>query len=118
MKQIPYLILILLLFTAALPIPVAAEESADGRDVQIHCTFPGIVLEAGESNEFALTLTNNGNDNPKKFWVETFGESSDWEYHFLNGDTEITRAAIPTGSAQNIGFTVRPPLTRQWANTM
>lgn len=107
MKQIPYLILILLLFTAALPIPAAADGSADSRDVQIHCTFPGIVLEAGESTEFALTVTNNGNADPKKFWVETFGESSDWEYHFLNGETEITRAAIPTGSTQTISFTVK-----------
>lgn len=107
MKQIPYIILILFLFTATLPIPAAAEGSADSRDVQIHCTFPGIVLEAGESTEFTLTVTNNGNADPKKFWVETFGESSDWEYHFLNGETEITRAAIPTGSTQTIGFTVR-----------
>lgn len=108
MKQIKYSILIfLLLLTVVFPLPAAAQESSDGRDVQIQCPFPGIVLEAGESTEFALTVTNNGNSYPKKLWVETFGESSDWEYHFLNGETEITRASIEKGSSQNIGFTVK-----------
>ncbi|GAB7015371.1 NEW3 domain-containing protein [Methanogenium cariaci] len=112
MKQINYSILIIIfLLFAILPLPVAAEEAAegssDGRDIQIQCSFPGIVLEAGESTEFALALTNNGDALPKKLWVETFGESTDWEYQFLNGETEITRISIPKGSSQNIKFIVK-----------
>jgi len=107
MKQITYSILIFLfLLIVILPLPAAALESSDGRDVQIQCPFPGIVLEAGESAEFALTVTNNGNEYPKKVWVETFGESSKWEYQFLNGETEITRTSIAKGTSQNIRFIV------------
>lgn len=108
MKQINYSILILIfLLVAILPLPAAAEENPEGRDIQIQCSFPGIVLEAGESTEFGLTLTNYGDTFPKKLWVETFGESSDWEYQFLNGETEITRISIPKGTSQNINFIVK-----------
>ena len=107
MKQITYSVLItLFLLTVILPLPAAAEGSSGGRDVQIHCPFPGVVLEAGESAEFALTVTNNGNEYPKKLWVETFGSSSNWEYRFLNGETEVTRASIAKGSSQNLRFIV------------
>lgn len=107
MKQIPHLILTCLILTSfILPFPVTAAEYSDGRDIQIQCPFPGIVLEAGEKAEFSLTVTNNGSPDPKKVWAEPFGEASGWEFHFKNGETEITRAAIATGSSQTIGFTV------------
>lgn len=75
-------------------------------NVEITCTYPGKIVEAGEKVTFDLSIKNNGDSNPKKLYVDTFDGEEGWKYRFLAGETEIDRIALNTGGEASIKLEV------------
>jgi len=86
-------------------LPVAASDSSPFSDMIIRCDVPGKVIEAGETVNFDLIVTNNGPDIYRKLWYETFdGKRLDWEMKFMDESSEINLLAINPGTSKNITF--------------
>ena len=63
--------------------PVAAIDSSPNSDMIIQCDVPGKIIEAGETVNFHLVVTNNGPEIYRKLWYETFdGTRLDWDMKF------------------------------------
>jgi uncharacterized membrane protein len=85
--------------------PVVAIDSSPNSDMIIQCDVPGRIIEAGETANFDLIITNNGPEIYRKLWVETFdGERLDWEMRFVDNQGEIDRIHLKPGSSMNITF--------------
>lgn len=97
------------LLLAALFLQPASAELTTSVDtyVSISCETPGQVVEAGETAEFSLSVTNNGLENNKKLWYESFDtEKYDWEIKFLDGSKEINKISLPQGGSKTITLSV------------
>jgi len=87
--------------------PVIAIDSSPNSDMIIQCDVPGKVIEAGETVNFDLIVTNNGPDIYRKLWYETFdGTRLDWKMKFMDESNEINLLAISHGTSKNITFII------------
>lgn len=91
-----------------LPQPVAADlTSSKDTYVTVSCDLPGQIVEAGETANFGLTVTNTGMDNNKKLWYESFDTVKyDWDIRFMDGDTEISKLSLPSGGSKTLTLSV------------
>jgi uncharacterized membrane protein len=87
-----------------LPQPVSADlTSSKDTYVSITCELPGQIIEAGETATFSLDVANNGMENNKKLWFESFDtEKYDWEIRFKDGETEINKLSLPPNGSKTI----------------
>jgi uncharacterized membrane protein len=87
--------------------PVVAIDSSSNSDMIIQCDVPGKVIEAGETVNFDLVVTNNGPEIYRKLWYETFdGKRLDWKMKFMDESNEINLLAINKGTSKNITFII------------
>lgn len=91
-----------------LPQPAAADlTSSKETYVTISCDLPGQVVEAGETANFSLKVTNAGMDNNKKLWYESFDTVKyDWDIRFMDGETEISKLSLPSGGSKTLTLSV------------
>ncbi|MFA4860637.1 NEW3 domain-containing protein [Methanoregula sp.] len=107
----PLLVAALILLAAALilvPQPAAADQTASpDTNIGITCDLPGQIIEAGETAKFNLRVVNNGQENNKKMWVESFdSEKLDWEIRFMDGETEINKISLPPNGSKTVTLVV------------
>lgn len=104
LKPLKYVFVLLLIAIFVFPVPAAADSSDDSStdNVEISCTYPGKIIEAGESITFDLGITNNRGTDPKKIRVDTFKGEEDWKFHFYAGDYEIDRLAMKKGQEVSV----------------
>ncbi|MFA4877610.1 MAG: NEW3 domain-containing protein [Methanoregula sp.] len=75
--------------------------------VLITCDLPGQIVEAGQTAKFSLTVLNNGQENNKKMWVESFdSEKYDWDIRFMDGETRINKMSLPPNGSKTITLVV------------
>ncbi|NMB78635.1 MAG: alpha-1,6-galactosidase [Methanomicrobiales archaeon] len=85
--------------------PVIAMDASPNSDMIIQCDVPGRIIEAGETAEFDLIVTNNGPEIYRKLWFETFdGKRLDWKMRFEDESGEINRLSLKNGGSKNITF--------------
>ena len=91
-----------------LPQPASADlTTSPDTNVLISCNLPGQIIEAGETATFSLTVTNNGQENNKKMWVESFdSEKYDWDIRFMSGETRINKLSLPTNGSKTVTLIV------------
>jgi len=101
------LVLIALIFVL-LSQPASAElTTSPDTYVLITCNLPGQIIEAGETAKFGLTVTNTGQENNKKMWIESFdSEKYDWDIRFMDGETRINKISLPTNGSKTVTLVV------------
>jgi uncharacterized membrane protein len=100
-----FIILIFVTGIILLNHPSAALDSSPNSDMIIRCDVPGKVIEAGETVNFSLIVTNNGPEIYRKLWYETFdGKRLDWKMKFMDDTNEINLLAIDQYASKNITF--------------
>lgn len=107
----PLLIAGLILIAAVLlllPQPASAYmTNSPDTYVVITCEVPGQIIEAGETAEFSLKVVNNGQENNKKLWIESFdSEKYDWDIRFVEGETKINKISLPTNGSKIVTLVV------------
>jgi uncharacterized membrane protein len=107
----PFLIfglIVIVIVLLILPQPAAADlTSSKDSYVTITCDLPGQIIEAGETARFSLKVTNNGQENNKKLWVESFdSESYDWDVRFMDGEIEINKLSLPPAGSKTLTLEV------------
>lgn len=107
-----HLFLIMIFFTLTVSVfivspPVMAMDASADSYIRIQCDVPGKVIEAGETVNFDLTITNQGSDSYRQMWYETFdGTKLDWTMRFMDGTQEVNILSLPNGGSKNITFVV------------
>ncbi len=103
-KSLKYILALFLIVTMILPAAVSADSSDDSStsNVEISCTYPGKIIEAGETITFNLDITNNQGTDPKKIRLDTFKGEEDWKFHIYAGDYEIDRLAMKKGQEVSV----------------
>ncbi len=86
-----------LLLAALVIFPASAADEDYSSNMEISCTYPGKIIEAGEKVIFDLEITNNIGTDPKKIRADTFTGEEDWKIHFYAGEYEIDRVAMKEG---------------------
>ena len=96
------LIIILILVFFLYPPPVTAEAfSSPETYIIIKCESPGKVIEAGETAEFELSVTNNGQEVNRKLWYESFEtEKYDWTVKFLDDTDQVNKISLPQNGSK------------------
>lgn len=85
------------------PVPVfAADTDSFTSNVELTCTYPGKIIEAGETVTFDLEIENNRGTDPKKIRIDTFKGEEDWKFHFYAGSYEIDRLAMKAGQSVTV----------------
>ncbi|WP_048148902.1 NEW3 domain-containing protein [Methanolacinia paynteri] len=79
-----------------LPQGVFASDNATP-NVEIICSFPGRIVEAGETVKFDLKIKNNYGTYPKMLDVDTFKGENDWKFAFYSGENKIDRVLMGKG---------------------
>lgn len=107
----PLLIISLVVIAMVLVIlpPPASAYMTNSPDtyVVITCDLPGQIIEAGETAKFNLKVINNGQENNKKMWFESFdSKKNDWEIRFMDGETEINKLSLPTNGSKTVTLIV------------
>jgi len=86
--------------------PVAGKTESDEGAIEVHCSFPGQVVEAGETATFDFSVTNHGVEQQRSLWYEDFRGSSYWEMKFMQGETEVNKFCLPPGQSGTITFVI------------
>jgi uncharacterized membrane protein len=97
-----------ILIVSGLIHPVSAEiDNSRDTYVLVKCEDPGKVIEAGETVEYELTVTNTGLENNKKLWYESFdGTKYDWDIKFMDGTSQIFKVSLPPNGSKQIKVVV------------
>ncbi|WP_048151808.1 NEW3 domain-containing protein [Methanolacinia paynteri] len=99
-----------LLITACLLMFLVPQAVSAGTDstanTEISCTFPGRIVEAGETVTFDLKIKCNLGTNPRMLEFDTFKGEDDWKYHFYSGEKEIDRILMTEGEVIPITFEI------------
>jgi uncharacterized membrane protein len=100
--------IIVILVILLIPKPVFADLYASPDTyVIIKCEVPGKIIEAGETAEFDLTVTNNGQEVNRKLWYESFETTKyDWTVKFLDDEDEINKISLPQDGSKDIKLSV------------
>lgn len=83
---------------------LAADDSTS--NIELFCTYPGRIVEAGETVKFELNIKNNIGTNPKMLHIDTFKGEENWKFSFYAGENEIDRVLMTEGQSISITFEV------------
>lgn len=88
-------------------VPHAAIAVSDSElNTHISCTYPGRIVEAGETVKFELKIKNNVGTYPKRFHIDTFKGEEDWKFSFYSGENEIDRVAMQEEEEISVTFEI------------
>lgn len=79
------------------------------RIVELQCSFPGLVVEAGDVATFELNIINNGPAGTFTLRSHTYIDQQDWNVKFYSGETEVYRVFIPEGGSARVTASVETP---------
>ncbi|EHQ36160.1 NEW3 domain-containing protein [Methanoplanus limicola] len=96
-------IIFLLISSVFMPTVVSADS---GQNVELSCTYPGKIVEAGETLKFELNIKNNEGTYSKKLDYDTFKGEEGWKFRFYSGDFEIDRVALTEGQSITVTFEI------------
>ena len=91
----------------SLVVPQAVLADADSSaNTEISCTYPGRIVEAGETVKFDLKIKNNVGTYQKMLHIDTFKGEEDWKFSFYAGENEIDRVAMGEGDEITVTFEI------------
>ena len=100
-----FLLIAACLLPALLPQAVSAAADSPAH-TEITCTFPGRIIEAGETVTFDLKVKCNFGAGTRMLSFDTFRGEDDWKFHFYSGDKEIDRIQMIEGDVVPITFEI------------
>jgi len=100
-------IFLLSAFLLFLIVPQSVLAEADSTtSTELSCTYPGRIVEAGETVKFDLNIKNNLGTYPKTLHLDTFKGEENWKFSFYAGENEIDRVAMTEGQEITITFEI------------
>ena len=96
----------LIILSFVVPQAVLAAADSSSPDTGLTCTFPGRIIEAGETVKFDLKIKNNAGTNPKLIQADKFKGENDWKFSFYSGENKIDRILMSEGEEATITFEI------------
>ncbi|PVX23553.1 MAG: hypothetical protein CW691_10360 [Candidatus Bathyarchaeum sp.] len=90
-------------------LPLTVTLAGDAAAVKISTKFPDVTIEAGESVDYDVTVTNVGDTDRLLYF--TIIAPSDWKAVVKSGSLEVSRLDIEAGSSEALVIEVTPPST-------
>ncbi|MCW4015264.1 MAG: NEW3 domain-containing protein [Candidatus Bathyarchaeota archaeon] len=95
--------------TDSLSLVVALNDPDSDEEIKITAKFRDVNVEAGETVEYDITVTNLG-DTDRLLYL-SIDQPADWKAVFKSGAVEITALDIEAGTSETLTVEVTPPTT-------
>ena len=94
-------------FLVFLIIPQSAlADTISTNNIDLTCTYPGRIVEAGETVIFDLNIKNSFGTFPKTLNVDTFKGENNWKFSFYAGENKIDRIQMTEGQEITVSLEI------------